>query len=140
VNTPEAKRRLLRWLLVLPAALAGWWAALLLGFALLALGDSQCPAEERMSNACLAPWYAGFERAVYIVCAAIAAALVVLLPALTAPAHRRRVGWIACGWGAITALWLGANTGAHLEALVALFAGLAAAIVVHRFRIAVVAD
>jgi hypothetical protein len=140
VRTPESRRRVLRWLLVVPAALAGWWIALLIGMLMLAIGDSQCAAEDRLSNACIAAWYPPFERAVYVSCAALAAALVVLLPALAAPAHRRRVAWCAFAWGGGTAAWLGISAGAHLELLAALASGLATAVLVHRYRIRVIAD
>ena len=132
---PAERRTLVRWLMVIPAAFAGWWATFLVGLGLLALGDSQCAPDQRISDACVASWFESYERVVFITCAAIAAALVVLLPALTAPSHRRRVAWAAFIWGGGTAVWLGVKSGAHLELLAALVAGLAAALIVHRYRI-----
>jgi hypothetical protein len=140
IRTPQSRRRLLRWLLVPPAALAGWWFALLLGMGLLAIGDSQCPAAQKVSGACIAGWYAHFERAVFVSCSAVAACLVVLLPALAAPAHRRRVAWIAFAWGAATAAWLGLGAGAHVELAAALSAGFATTLLVHRYRVRIVRD
>lgn len=104
---------MLRWALVVPAALAGWFVSLLVGLVLLHLVDRLCPEDQRVSGACIAPWHATVTDGIVLVCAALAAALIVLLPALVAPREKRTVAHLAFGGGLLFALYAAVQTGAY---------------------------
>lgn len=113
----------LRWALLLPAALVGWYAALIAGMLLLAFAESLCPPEDVVSGACMAPWFDGVSRGVICLGAALAGALVVLLPTLVAPRARREVAVVAFALGLLAALAMGIAAGAYAELASATIAG-----------------
>ena len=122
----------LRWLLVIPAATAGWFFALAFGFVLLHLLDALCPPEQMVSGMCTAPWYdAGFKAAT-LIGASLAAFLVVALASVAAPAHRTFVSWLAFGCGAAFALYAAFSTRSYAELAFALVSGLVAVWTVNR--------
>lgn len=95
-----------RWLLVVPAAFAGWYLALVAAMLVYGLAQRLCPAELVVSGACTAPWHAPFFDALVVGGAALAATLIVLLPALVAPARRVAVARLAYAAGLAAAAWL----------------------------------
>lgn len=97
----------LRWLLVLPAAMAGWYLALVTGLLLHAGAEALCPPADQVSGLCIAGWFQTVEECLLVLTAALAATLVVLLPALTSPKQRHRVGLIAFIAGTMLALVIG---------------------------------
>ena len=132
---PFRPGRLLRWLLVPPAGLLGWYAGVAAGLALHALAESFCDPADRVSGACVAGWFAAAADAAVHAGVAVAAALVVLLPALVAPGMRGTVAWTAFGFGAAAAGNLAWMTGAWSEMLVAVTVGFAALwLVLRRWR------
>ena len=82
---------LLRWIAVIPAGILGWYIAFLAALALLTGARGLCPAESMVSGACIAPWFRYAEAAIICVSVALAASLVVLLPAFVAPRWRSAV-------------------------------------------------
>jgi hypothetical protein len=83
-----------------------------------------CPAESMVSGACIAPWFRYAEAAIFCVSVALAAFLVVVLPALVAPRWRSAVAWVAFVAGLMVAVYFVAYTAAVLEFVSALIAGL----------------
>jgi hypothetical protein len=123
---------MIRWSLVVPAAVVGWIMALLAGLGLLALADRFCPAASMVSGACTAPWHAPVTTAIFCTAAALAALLVILLPVLMAPAHRGVVAWIAFGGGMVFALYALTQTAAWLAFVCAAVSGTATLVAVLR--------
>lgn len=115
---------LLRWIAVVPAGLLGWYIGFLVGVALLSAAINLCPAESMVSGACIAPWFRYAEVLIFCVSVALAAFLVVALPALVAPRWRPAVAWVAFVVGLIVAIYLVVYTGTFLEFVSAVVAGL----------------
>lgn len=124
--------RALRWFLVVPAAVAGWLIALLVGLLLHALADRLCPAEMVVSGACTAPWHPPAVEAIVGLCAALAAVLVILLPVVVAPARRAEVAWVAFVGGMAFALYALTQTAAWFAFACAAAGGTATLAVVLR--------
>jgi hypothetical protein len=122
----------LRWLLVIPAAVLGWYAALIAGMLLLAFAESLCPPEDVVSGACMAPWFGTVSAVVFCIGTALAAVLVVLLPTLAAPRARLRVAWVAFALGLAVALAMAIAASAHAELASAVVAGALTTVVLSR--------
>ncbi len=127
-------REIVRWLAVVPAAVAGWYTAFILGLLAMEALAAFCPEEEMISGLCVAPWYQTAERIVIPVAVALAGLLVVLAPALAAPRWKRWVAWIAYVAGAIAATIFAVALGAWVELGAALAGGALALALVSRFR------
>lgn len=119
----------IRWIAVIPAAVAGWWSAVIVAIAVHGFVFSFCPPEDVVSGACIAPWFLRFKTALLYSSVALSAILVVLVPTVMAPAHRRLVAWVAYAAGAVAAVALG---GWLAEVVVALVSGFIAAFVMGR--------
>jgi hypothetical protein len=115
---------LLRWIAVIPAGILGWYIAFLAGLALLTGARGLCAAESMVSGACIAPWFRYAEAAIICVSVALAASLVVVLPAFVAPRWRLAVAWVAFVAGLMVAVYFVAATAAVLEFVSAVLAGL----------------
>lgn len=88
-----------RWILVVPAALVGWYAGLIVAMLLYKANEALCPTHYLVSGMCTSPWSSAMEELAVIVGGAVVGALVVLLPALMAPYHRKRIALIAYALG-----------------------------------------
>ena len=91
----------IRWLLVPVSAFAVWIAALLLGVGGINALDSLCPPDLLVSGLCTAWWYQPATTGLEMMCAGMAAAGVVSVPAQVAPAHRIQVATIFFIAGAV---------------------------------------
>jgi len=83
--------RLVRWLLVIPLAFAGVYAAVLLGFLLFRASDRLCRSLGFSEAHCTITWYPTAEIIVTSLCAAVALFLAVRLPSFVAPSSKRAV-------------------------------------------------
>jgi hypothetical protein len=125
---------LIRWLLVVPSAVAAWYFALLVGALVFAVVVAPCSdSDEPPPRFCEAPWFPLVRPLVIPLGVALAAILVVTVPAIVAPSHRVGVAWTAFAAGAIVAGVMGYQAGAIAEVAVALAAGFLAAVFVSRF-------
>jgi len=123
-----------RWLLLLPLTLAGWYLVMLLGIVLLDLAMAACPPEEVVSGACTAPWMGGVEAGIFYLCSALAATAWVLIPALMAPALKRETAWVAFISGGLVAGMMALHMAAWDDLAVSLSAGVGVAWWVQRAR------
>ena len=130
--------QLLRWVLVVPAAFAGWVLALGVGLGLHAIAQRLCPPALVVSGMCTASWFRPVEQAISIGSAALAAVLIVSFAVLSAPSHKRRIAALAYLCGAVAAILMGVSAGAIVEAGAALVAGLATLSIALRRRSALV--
>lgn len=124
----------LRWIGLLPAALAGWVLAFFIALAMFGWLDSFCPPEEMVSGMCGASWYPLASQAVVCFGAGLSAFFVVGAAAWVAPSHRRVVAWVSFGVGASIAVLVGVVSGGGLiaELITALASGLLAVGLVHK--------
>ena len=98
---------LVRWLLAVPAAVAGWYIGVIAALGIRQLGERLCPVEYIVSGLCHAPRSSFATEFALVTGSLICGCLVVLLPALIAPAHRHRVAQLAYAGGlAAAAYWL----------------------------------
>jgi hypothetical protein len=99
--------RVIRWLLILPGAVAAWYAALILGIGLYKSVDALCPFGQVEFGRCLAPWFMDASDVFIGIGAALAALLVMVTCTFLAPTHRRHVAIATFVVGAITAIIMG---------------------------------
>ena len=117
--------RFVRWLLIIPTAVAAWYAALALGVSLYVGLDALCPAEQIISGLCVAPWHKAASAAVDCIGAGLAAALILLACTLLAPSHRQRVAIGTFIVGAVVAIFMGFSANAFGPLVTAIVAGAA---------------
>jgi hypothetical protein len=101
IEAPQPRHRVVRWLIVIPAAVFGFFLAFAIGAMATSVLDRLCPPDEFFEGFCSAPWYDSAFEVLVCACAAIAAFLVVSLASWAAPSHKRLVSWLAylCGAG-----------------------------------------
>jgi len=87
--------RWVRWLLVVPSAFVGWYIGVIVPILIFKANEALCPTHYLVSGMCHSPWSAWIEGVAIIIGSVLAGALVVLLPALIAPTHRKPVALIA---------------------------------------------
>jgi hypothetical protein len=123
----------IRWILVIPSAVAAWYVALVLSFLVVAIAVGPCiDSEYPQPRFCEAPsvQFALAHRLHIRFGIGLSAVLVVVVSAIVAPYHRVAVAWAALGVGAIVAGAMGYRAGAVAEAAVAIASGLLAAALV----------
>ena len=116
-----------RWFLLIPVALLGYYAALVSGMAVLTLAESFCPPDAIVSGMCVADYMRSIERVSFVVFPGIAAALVVLLPALVAPSRKVAVAFAFLTIGSVIAIVLGTSLQEWATLGFTLLCGIAAA-------------
>lgn len=98
--------KILRWLLVVPAACLGFLLSVVCGLGLVSLASRFCPPELVISGLCTAPWYPFVTKLAICLSAALGASVTVALPFLLAPTHRLPVAITAFAGGSFFALWI----------------------------------
>lgn len=114
----------LRWMAVIPATLLGCYLALAIGLSLRSLTTSLCPPQDLISDACTASWFAPAEDGIFILTAALAALLVMLLGTTTCPSHKRAGAVVVFVAGAAGAVLLGYALSIWLAPMAAVVSGL----------------
>jgi hypothetical protein len=135
-DTSSRRFDVVRWLLVIPCAVAAWYVALILTVLVGAIVVGPCiDSESPQPRFCEAPWvqFALAHRLPIRFGIGLSAVLVVMVSAIVAPNHRVPVAWVALSVGAIVAGVMGYEAGAVAEAAVAVASGLLAAVLVSLF-------
>jgi hypothetical protein len=114
---------LMRWAGVPLSAIAVWYGVLVVGIAGISVLDRFCPPELMVSGACTASWHAPAVEALMLLCTAIVAAGIVIIPAYVAPAQRFLVAALAYGCGAVFALYAASDGSLWGPFFVAAFTG-----------------
>ena len=124
---------IVRWLLVVPAGVAGWYLVFFLSLFLFSLVDQACPPTPQKNSACMFGPDLTMQEVVIIIGASVSAIPVVLFSALTAPCHKKVICWVAYSAGLIVAYWFYSNNPPFLpHFLGAATCGLLAAVLFHR--------
>jgi hypothetical protein len=118
--------KLIRWVLVPISGVTVWYAVFLLGIGGVGLIDSLCPPELVISGSCTAAWHGPAVDALILLCTAIAAAGIVVVPALVAPSRRFLVAALAYALGATFAVYAASGGSLWGPFLVAAISGSAA--------------
>jgi hypothetical protein len=101
--------RALRWVLIIPAAIAAWLAAFYIGIGLYEIVESLCPAKYNLYGHCDAPWFPTAAKALIAFGAALAAILIMITCTLLAPSHKRQVAIATFCVGTLAAIAMGWN-------------------------------
>jgi hypothetical protein len=126
----------IRWILVIPSALAAWYVAFIFSLLVVAIVVGPCiDSDYPQPRFCEAPWvqFALAHSVPIRFGIGLSAVLVVIASAAVAPYHRVAVAWAALGVGAIFASVMGYRADAVAEAAVAVASGLLAAVCVSLF-------
>jgi hypothetical protein len=115
--------QLIRWVLILPAAIAAWYLALFIGVALYRGAEALCPASQVVSGQCFAPWFLYVSEGLIAFGAALAAALIMITCAWLAPTHKRQVSIATFALGAGVAIIMGLSAHAYAAIAAAIIAG-----------------
>lgn len=99
--------RTFRWLLIAPSAIVGWYIGVFTTIGIYQVNDWLCPAKYIVSGMCYAPWASLVHKFAIAFGSIFAATLVVLLPTVIAPDHRRIVANIVYVMGLLgSGYWL----------------------------------
>lgn len=122
--------RILRWLLMVPAAIIGWYIGIIIALLVHMVSERLCPTEHIVSGTCHAPWSSLVSSVSLALGSMVCGTLAVLLPTLTAPSHRTKVALCAYVAGlACSVYWL-----AHSLWVPVAWAALAGAITLWRIK------
>ncbi len=122
----------IRWLLIVPVCILGWYLVFTLGFALLGVLLKMCPEEHITSGTCGAPWYANAKDALIIALAGLSAFIVVFIAYMLAPSHKTKVALITFLLGAAAATYVVVDTGSWIEYIAAITSGLLATMIIFK--------
>jgi fructose-specific phosphotransferase system IIC component len=115
--------RVLRWLIIVPAAVAAWYLALALGLGMYGGVDALCPSNQRISGQCIAPWFNPTIDALIAIGAAVSAIFVVLTATFIAPSHKLYAAVASYIIGGVVAVAMGFESKVYAALLAALIAG-----------------
>ena len=115
--------RIFRWLLIVPVAVAAWYAALFLGISLQLGLDALCPPDQVVSGSCTAPWHSAASAAAVCAGAGLAAVLILVACTWLAPSHRRQVAIATFSVGAAVAIFMGVSANLLGPLITAIVAG-----------------
>lgn len=124
----------LRWVLVPVASIGAWSMATFIGFIMLGVAESFCPADEWEWDMCTAPWFETAELCIYCSSTALSAIFVVAAAFFVAPAGKAVVAWLAFALGSVVALVFALGTWAWGMLASAVFAGLLTAVVLSTYH------
>jgi hypothetical protein len=115
--------RIVRWVLLIPAAVAAWFVGLFLGIALLGVLARMCPENQMVSRMCTAPWYDGASTAAIAFGAAMAAVFIMIACTAIAPTHKRVAAVCTFACGVLVAAAMGVSSGEYVALVAAVVAG-----------------
>ena len=126
---------ILRWLLIIPVSVLGWYLVFVSGMGSLGLIEKLCADEQMISGRCIAPWYVNLKEAGIIFLAGLSAIIVVLVAYHLAPARKRTTAIIAFLIGSAAATYVVIDTGSWFEYAAAITGGLLTTLLVTRKKL-----
>lgn len=115
---------IIRWVMVIPAAVIGWWLAISFGLLLTSVPGYFCPPELTESGVCMTPWYGPVMSGIMIFAAALSAVMTLLFAVLVAPNKRDLVAKAVFVAGSIYATYFAFSISAWAEYVGAIMFGL----------------
>ena len=97
--------KIIRWILVIPAAVIAWYLALVISLFLLNLVEIYCPQEFTVSGACSASWTKAIFNVLVIFGAGLASILILVFSALMAPSKKILVSKVVFMGGVLFAIY-----------------------------------
>jgi hypothetical protein len=113
-----------RWIMVIPAAVIGWWLAIIIGLLLTNVPGYFCPPELMISELCMASWYGPVMSEIMIFAASLSAVMTLLFAVLIAPGKRDLVAKVVFVAGSIYATYFAFSISAWAEYAGAIIFGL----------------
>ena len=120
---PRNYIEIFRWIMVVPAAIIGWWIAIIIGLLLTNIPGYFCPPQLMISDICMTSWYGPVMSGIMILAAALSAVSTLLFAVLTAPAKRALVAKVIFLAGVIYATYFAFSLSAWVEYTGAIVAG-----------------
>jgi len=114
----------IRWLLIFPICILGWYLAFYLGLLAHGLVWSLCPADQIISGSCVAPWFRVAENSLFVLFTGVSAIFVISLAYLIAPSHKKNTAITALVLGSLVATFMLFKTGAWAGYFSALVCGI----------------
>ena len=114
----------IRWIMVIPAAVIGWWLAISVGLVLTNIPGYFCPPGLLASGHCMTPWYGPVMSGIMTLTAALSAVMTLLFAVLVAPRKRDLVAKVIFVAGSIYATYFAFSISAWLEYVGAIIFGL----------------
>ena len=114
----------IRWIMVIPAAIIGWLLAIMVGLLLTNIPGYFCPPELVTSGFCMATWYGPVMLGIMIFAAALSAVMTLMFAVLVAPRKRDLVAKVVFVVGSSYATYLAFSISAWVEYLSAIIFGL----------------
>ena len=100
-------RDTIRWVLIVPAAVLGFYAAILLGMLSYFMAESFCPEEAMVSGMCTAPYMRVFEKVAFVAFPTLASLIIIWSVYFLAPRYKVYVSSAAYLVGASIAMYFG---------------------------------
>lgn len=125
--------RTVRWLLVVPASIAAWYAIFIVGLLIHGLVESaQCPAGEMVSGMCTDAHVQKVLEGLIVVFVGLSGLAVVAAAVATAPSHRAATAWFAFCVGSVVAAYFAAATKMYVSGAAAVLLAFITAFVIAR--------
>lgn len=122
----------IRWVLVIPAAFAGWYVALFMGIFLYPVADLFCPPELLISGVCTATWYKPVIDGLVVFGASLSAVLAIFFSFMIAPSKKVLVAKAILLGGVGMALYAAIITSAWFAFIGAITCGLITVVIMHQ--------
>lgn len=128
-----------RWLLMIPSIAVAWFLGIFSAFGIYVIDEKLCPPEYIISGDCFAPWSRTVHDLAFMVGPAIAAFLIVLLPSLLAPKHKKPISIIIYIVGVLVATYMLLDIGIGTDGrevrgfIAATVAGALGTFIVHKY-------
>ncbi len=110
--------------MVIPAAIVGWWLAIIVGLLLTHVPGYLCPPELVTSGYCMASWNGPIMSGIMIFAAALSAVMTLMCAVLVAPSKRDLVAKVVFVAGSICATYFAFSISAWVEYVGAIISGL----------------
>ena len=125
----------LRWLLLIPVAVAAWYAVFAAGLFLhVQIERDLCPAQDMVSGFCHNEWIQLVLRVLMHLSVVVSAAAVILGASLTAPRRKELVSWSALAIGVSIAGYFASITTAWSHFTAAIVGGLSGAVFIRHYQ------
>ena len=126
-------KTIVRWILVLPAAIAAWYLVFFAGIFVHGIVEhALCPTPEFISETCVNDRVIRILHGVIVLFVALSAVAVMLAVVITAPSEKLLMTWVAFAVGSGVAIFMAVVAKSPAEGAAAVAAGLLTALAIRR--------